>query len=68
MDRLPLNERMLDLQGRIEAATQQATWVEALEEQIGRLDGQIDKAQKQSLPWLMTSSYPPFVHCMIHQN
>lgn len=46
-EQLPLSRRMLDLKGRIEAATEQATWVEALEEQIARLDVQIDKAQKQ---------------------
>ncbi len=46
-DRLPLSRRLLDLKGRIEAATEQATWVEALEEQIGRLDQQIDKTLKQ---------------------
>lgn len=44
---LPVSARMLELQGRIEAATQQATWVEALEEQIGKVDGQILKAQNQ---------------------
>jgi uncharacterized protein YhaN len=46
-EQLPVSRRMLDLQGRIEAASEQATWVEALEEQINRLDVQIDKAQKQ---------------------
>ncbi len=46
-EQLPLSRRMLDLKGRIEAATEQATWVEALEEQIDRLDIQIDKAHKQ---------------------
>ena len=46
-EQLPVSRRMLDLKGRIEAATEQATWVEALEEQIARLDSQIDKAQKQ---------------------
>ncbi|TWT74973.1 AAA family ATPase [Allorhodopirellula solitaria] len=45
-DQLPVNKRLFDLQGRIEAATQQATWVEALEEQIDRLDIQIEKARK----------------------
>ena len=44
---LPVSKRMLDLQGRIEAAAEQATWVEALEEQITRLDGQIGKARTQ---------------------
>lgn len=44
---LPVSKRMLDLQGKIEAASQQATWVEALEEQIQRLDGQIEKATAQ---------------------
>lgn len=46
-EQLPVSKRMLDLQGRIEAASEQATWVEALEEQIERLDVQIDKARKQ---------------------
>ncbi len=46
-DQLPVSRRMLDLQGRIEAASEQATWVEALEEQIERLDVQIEKAKKQ---------------------
>lgn len=46
-EQLPVSRRMLDLQGRIEAAAEQATWVEALEEQIDRLDIQIDKARKQ---------------------
>ena len=44
---LPVSRRMMDLQSRIEAASEQATWIEALEEQISRLDGQIDKAEKQ---------------------
>lgn len=44
---LPVSRRMTDLAGRIEAAEQQATWVEALEEQIQRLDDQIAKAQRQ---------------------
>ncbi len=46
-EQLPVSRRMLDLQGRIEAAAEQATWVEALEEQIGRLDVQIEKARQQ---------------------
>ncbi|MEM9646555.1 MAG: AAA family ATPase, partial [Planctomycetota bacterium] len=46
-DQLPVSKRMLELQGRIEAATEQATWVEALEEQIDRLDRQIEKTRKQ---------------------
>jgi uncharacterized protein YhaN len=46
-EQLPINKRLFDLQGRIEAATQQATWVEALEEQIARIDTQIEKARKQ---------------------
>ena len=46
-EQLPVSRRMLDLQGRIEAASEQATWVEALEEQIERLEVQIDKARKQ---------------------
>ena len=45
-EQLPVNKRLFDLQGRIEAATQQATWVEALEEQIDRIDVQIEKARK----------------------
>ena len=35
------------MQGRIEAAAEQATWVEALEEQMQRIDGQIEKAERQ---------------------
>ncbi len=46
---LPVSARMLDLQGRIEAATEQATWVEALEQQIEKVDGQIVKAKNQLL-------------------
>jgi uncharacterized protein YhaN len=46
-DQLPVNRRMVDLQGRIEAAAEQATWIEALEEQIQRIDGQIEKAERQ---------------------
>ncbi|NNE01004.1 MAG: AAA family ATPase [Pirellulaceae bacterium] len=46
-EQLPISKRMLDLQGRIEAASEQATWVEALEEQIERLDQQIEKARNQ---------------------
>lgn len=46
-EQLPVSRRMLDLQGRIEAASEQATWVEALEEQIERLEDQIEKAKKQ---------------------
>lgn len=46
-EELQLNRRLLDLQGKIEAASEQATWVEALEEQITRLDQQIEKAKAQ---------------------
>ena len=46
-DQLPVSKQMLELQGRIEAASEQATWVEALEEQIERLDVQIEKARNQ---------------------
>ncbi len=46
-EQLPINRRLADLRGRIDAAGQQATWVEALAEQIERLDGQIDKARRQ---------------------
>ena len=46
-DALPLSRRMLDLQARIEAASQQIPWVEALQEQVQRLDGQIAKARGQ---------------------
>ncbi|TWU44041.1 Chromosome partition protein Smc [Novipirellula aureliae] len=42
----PVSKRLFDLQGRIEAASEQATWIEALEEQMERLDGQIEKARK----------------------
>jgi len=45
-DQSPVSKRLFDLQGRIEAASEQATWIEALEEQIERLDGQIEKARK----------------------
>ncbi len=44
---LPVSRRLLDLQGRIEAAAEQATWIEALEEQLERLDQGIDRAQRQ---------------------
>ncbi len=44
---LPLSRRLIDLQGKIEAASEQATWVEALQEQIARLDQQIEKAKQQ---------------------
>ncbi len=46
-EQLPLSKRMFDLQGRIEAAAEQGTWIEALEEQITRLDDQIAKAKRQ---------------------
>lgn len=46
---LPVSARMLELQGRIEAATEQATWVEALEQQLEKVDGQIAKAKTQLL-------------------
>ncbi len=46
-EELPLSRRLLELQGKIEAAGQQATWVEALQEQITRLDVQIEKAKAQ---------------------
>ncbi|MEM0927308.1 MAG: hypothetical protein AAGJ83_14785, partial [Planctomycetota bacterium] len=46
---LPVSARMVELQGRIEAATEQATWVEALEEQVQKLDAQITKAKNQLL-------------------
>ncbi len=46
-EQLPVSRRMVDLQGRIEAAAEQATWIEALEEQITRLDDQIEKAKRQ---------------------
>ncbi|OYP37276.1 ATP-binding protein [Rhodopirellula sp. MGV] len=44
---LPVSPRMLELQGRIEAAAEQATWVEALEQQIEKVDSQISKARQQ---------------------
>lgn len=44
---LPLTRRLVELQSRIEAASEQATWVEALEEQISKLDGQIEKAKHE---------------------
>jgi len=46
-EELPLSRRLLDLQGKIEAASEQATWIEALQEQVSRLDQQIDKAAAQ---------------------
>jgi uncharacterized protein YhaN len=46
-EELPLSRRLIDLQGKIEAASEQATWVEALQEQIARLDQQIEKAKAQ---------------------
>jgi uncharacterized protein YhaN len=46
-EQLPVSRKMVDLQGRIEAAAEQATWVEALEEQIDRIDDQIEKAERQ---------------------
>lgn len=46
-EELPLNRRLLEMQSKIEAASQQATWVEALQEQISRLDQQIEKAKAQ---------------------
>ncbi len=46
-EQLPVSKRMFDLQGRIEAASEQGTWIEALEEQIVRLDDQIEKAKRQ---------------------
>jgi len=46
-DELPLNRRLLEMQSKIEAASEQATWVEALQEQIARLDQQIEKAKAQ---------------------
>ncbi|MGV3483015.1 MAG: AAA family ATPase [Planctomycetaceae bacterium] len=44
---LPLSRRLIDLQGKIEAASEQATWVEALQDQISKLDQQIEKAKQQ---------------------
>ena len=44
---IPVSARMVDLQGRIEAATEQATWVEALEDQIEKVDTQIQTARNQ---------------------
>ncbi|WP_436714695.1 AAA family ATPase [Roseiconus lacunae] len=44
---LPVSPRMLELQGRIEAAAEQATWVEALEQQIEKVDAQIGTARQQ---------------------
>ncbi len=46
-DTLPLSRRMIDMQGKIAAASEQATWVEALQEQITRLDQQIEKGKQQ---------------------
>lgn len=44
---LPLSRRLVELQGRIEAANEQATWVEALEDQIKKLDDRIEKAVQE---------------------
>ena len=44
-DALPVSRRLMELQGKIEAAGEQATWIEALEEQMAKLDGQIQKAK-----------------------
>ncbi|WP_417737451.1 ATP-binding protein [Rosistilla oblonga] len=44
---LPLSQRLLALQSRIEAASQQATWIEALRDQIAKLDKQVEKAEQQ---------------------
>ena len=46
-EQLPVSRRLLDLQGRIEAAAEQATWIEALEEQLERIDQRIERAQTQ---------------------
>lgn len=46
-EELPLNRRLLDRQSKIEAASEQATWIEALQEQILRLDQQIERAKAQ---------------------
>lgn len=46
-ENLPLSRRLTDMQGRIDAASQQGTWIEALQEQIDSLDGQIAKAEQQ---------------------
>lgn len=48
VEELPLNRRLLDLQSKIEAAAEQATWIEAIEEQLQRLDKQIDQARAQA--------------------
>ncbi|MEZ6088436.1 MAG: AAA family ATPase [Pirellulaceae bacterium] len=44
---LPLNARLLRLQSKIEAASQQATWIEALRDQIAKLEKQVEKAIQQ---------------------
>jgi uncharacterized protein YhaN len=46
-EQLPVSRRLLDMQGRIQAAAEQATWIEALEEQLERIDQRIERAQKQ---------------------
>ena len=46
-EELPLDKRLLGMQRKIEAAGEQATWVEALEEQIVRLEQQTEKAKQQ---------------------
>ncbi len=44
---LPINRRLVDMQSKITAASEQATWLEALQDQIDRLEQQIIKAQQQ---------------------
>lgn len=46
-EQLPVSRQLLDLQGRIEAAAEQATWIEAIEEQLERIDRQIERARTQ---------------------
>lgn len=46
-DALPVSRRLMELQGKIEAAGEQSTWIEALEEQITKLDTQIQKAKQE---------------------
>ncbi len=44
---LPINRRLVEMQSKITAASEQATWLEALQDQIDRLEQQIIKAQQQ---------------------
>lgn len=44
---LPLRRGILELSSKIEAATEQAPWISALQKNIQRVEGQIEQAKKQ---------------------